>query len=101
MEISFHRQAKPPAPPTWQTIDPARWGRRFRLPFQRPHSMVGPKTVNKHPNPSGFKNGTRLRGIILLSFRHGGIVISSSFSESKTILNGGGKLRSRQSRESQ
>ena len=34
-----------------------------------------PKTVNKHPNPSGFKNGTRLRGIILLSFRHGGIVL--------------------------
>src|SRR6059036_621664 len=31
-----------------QTIDPARWGRRFRLPFQWPQSMVGPKTV-KHP----------------------------------------------------
>jgi len=24
-----------------QTIDPARWGRRFRLPFQWPQSMVG------------------------------------------------------------
>src|SRR5439155_24428584 len=38
-----------------QTIDPARWGRRFRLPFPWPQSMVGiklnkfPKTVNKHP----------------------------------------------------
>src|SRR5437667_4553203 len=24
-----YRQAKPPAPPTQQTIDPTRWGRRF------------------------------------------------------------------------
>jgi len=24
-----------------KTIDPARWGRRFRLPFQWPQSMVG------------------------------------------------------------
>src|SRR5216117_3792865 len=24
-----------------QTIDPSKWGRRFRLPFQRPQSMVG------------------------------------------------------------
>src|SRR5205809_347516 len=47
MEISFHRQAKPPAHLLRQTIDPARWGRRFRLPFQWSASKDEqiPKTV--------------------------------------------------------